>query len=74
MAGSFTTNGTSPVVYPITLTYNPGGLQVARSYTLITGTTEPFWVTAALLSTALSNYKLNNPGGNTSSGGSVVVP
>lgn len=74
VAGSFTTNGTSPVVYPITLTYNPGGLQVARSYTLITGTTEPFWVTAALQSTALSNYKLNNPGGNTSSGGSVVVP
>lgn len=74
VAGSFTTNGTSPVVYPITLTYNPGGLQVARSYTLVTATAEPFWVTATLQSNALSNYKLVNNGGQSGTGSGGITP
>lgn len=73
MSGQFTQANGTMVVFPVTLTYNPGGLTVARSYTLTTTTSTPFYVTAAATCSS-SSYKFSNPGGSTDEGGSIVTP
>lgn len=74
LAGSFTSNGVSPITYPVTVTYSPSGLSVTWSCILVTATAEPFWVTATLQSDALSNYKLVNNGGQSGTGSGGITP
>lgn len=74
LAGSFTSNGVSPITYPVTVTYSASGISVMWSCILVTTTAEPFWVTATLQSTALTNYRLVNNGGQSGSGSGTVNP
>lgn len=74
LAGSFTSNGVSPITYPVTVTYSASGMSVMWSCILVTTTAEPFWVTATLQSTALTNYRLVNNGGQSGSGSGTVTP
>ena len=74
LAGSFTSNGVSPITYPVTVTYSASGVSVMWSCILVTTTAEPFWVTATLQSTALTNYRLVNNGGQSGSGSGTVTP
>lgn len=71
-SGQFQTGGGLPATFPVSIIYNPGGLLAMQSFTLVTAISTPFWVTANATCSG-SKYKFNNPGGNTSEGGSVVV-
>lgn len=71
MEGQFTTGTGAMVTFPQTMTYG-GRFQIILVFILTTRLTS-FWVTADAVCSN-SKYKFSNPGGQSGSGGSVVVP
>lgn len=71
MEGQFTTGTGAMVTFPQTMTYG-GRYQIILVFILTTRLTS-FWVTADAVCSN-SKYKFSNPGGQSGSGGSVVVP